>query len=208
MILTVTVIIYLLHPMHAFLLAPDKPGHPSGGNNNATSMSQRLDALQRQMAQQNKTLKMQDQVIKQLLETLSGVNQSLSTLSSLGHHNQNQLSTFSSDLHTTQNRLHSLQGKVSQNQHQVSSLSSQCSAMSANISTFSSDFLSVERNLTSLQRSANQNRHYSSNHISNLTRQFSTLSTSLQTTKTRVSTLEHNLEETLITSKSTVILHI
>jgi chromosome segregation ATPase len=201
MIFTIAVIFSLLHPMYGFLLEPDKTTQHPGGHSTSTTMSQRLDALQRQMEQQNKTIEIQDQMIKELLNTLSGVNQSLSILSSLENHNKNQLSAFSSDLHTTKNRLNSLQGKASQNQHQVSSVSTQCSTVSSNISTLSRNLHSVQSSLTSVQTKINQNQHYSTTHISTLTKQFSTLSKSLQTTDTHISTLEHNLEETVIRSK-------
>ncbi|XP_056006696.1 deleted in malignant brain tumors 1 protein-like [Ostrea edulis] len=200
MMLIFAVIFGVLQPMCGFLLDPNKPAHNSGGNDTITFMTQRLDKLQEQMVQQNKTLEIQGQMMGQLLNTLSAVNHSLSTLLSREHHNENQLSTFSSDLNTTQSILSSLQGTVSRNHQQVSSLSSQYTTMSSNLSTLSSDLQIVQSSLSSLQTTVSRNRHYASNHISSLTNQYSNLSTTLQYTETLVSTLEHNLEETVITN--------
>ncbi|XP_062609903.1 uncharacterized protein LOC134271710 [Saccostrea cucullata] len=83
--------------------------------------------------------------------SISAIQQSLNTLSSKEHSNENRLATLSSDLHTTQNSLSSLQSTVSQNQqhtsHQLSVLSTQYSSVSGRVS----DTLSrLNTNITSM----------------------------------------------------------
>ncbi|XP_061167694.1 deleted in malignant brain tumors 1 protein-like [Saccostrea echinata] len=85
------------------------------------------------------------------INSISAIKQSLNTLSSKEHNNENRLTTLSSDLHTTQSRLSSLQSTVSQDRqhtsHQLSVLSTQYSSVSGRVS----DTLSrLNTNITSM----------------------------------------------------------
>lgn len=123
------------------------------------------------------------------------------SLASFGPENQHKLLTLSNDLQEVQTKLSAIHGTESNEQQQVSTLRNQYSTLSSKLTALTQDVSSAKNSVDSLQTVVSQNQQFSTSHISTLSSRYSSFSTLLHETESRVTTLEHNLEIELITSK-------
>ena len=137
--------------------------------------------------------------------SISSIQQSVTTLSNLVHTNENGLTTLTNEIRLTKNDIGVLQSRVSQNQQNVSNQITSLSGHYQNeISSLVNNLHSTESRLSSLQNTVSQNQR----EISTLRTQYSTVSRQISSMRSRldnnVTNLDariHNLEVDVITSK-------
>lgn len=127
------------------------------------------------------------------------------SLTSLGFENQRKLVTLTNDLQEPQTKNSAIQGTVT-NERGTSTLRYQYSTISTKLTALTQDVSVAKQSVQSLQTMVSRNQQFASSQILNLSSQYSSLSTLLHKTESRVTILEHNLEVKLITSKLRLII--
>lgn len=127
------------------------------------------------------------------------------SLASLGFENQRKLVTLTNDLQEPQTKNSAIQGTVT-NERRTSTLRNQYSTISTKLTALTQDVSVAKQSVQSLQTMVSRNQQFASSQILNLSSQYSSLSTLLHKTESRVTILEHNLEVKLITSKLRLII--
>lgn len=127
------------------------------------------------------------------------------SLTSLGFENQRKLVTLTNDLQEPQTKNSAIQGTVT-NERRTSTLRNQYSTISTKLTALTQDVSVAKQSVQSLQTMVSRNQQFASSQILNLSSQYSSLSTLLHKTESRVTILEHNLEVKLITSKLRLII--
>lgn len=182
--------------------------------NSLRVVSTSLITQENKMQQMDTDFKQQNQALNGTLQSqlqssvnsISAIQQTLTTLSSRVHSNDNKITSMSSEIQSAKNTLGSLQSTVAQNQRDVSNQISTMSTQNQNkLAALSNDVHSAQSSIGSLQNALSQNQ----NSISSLSRQYSSLSrqlsnvlSTLKTNITSIDTRLHNLEVDAITSKS------
>lgn len=182
--------------------------------NSLRVVSTSLITQENKMQQMDTDLKQQNQALNETLQidlqssinSISSIQQTLTTLSSRVHSNDNKLSSLSSDIQSTKSTIVSLQSTVAQTQRDVSNQISTMTTQNQNkLEALSNDMHSARNSISSVQSALSQDQ----NSISSLSRQYSTLSgqlsNSLSTLKTNITSLDtrlKNLEVGVISSKS------
>lgn len=182
--------------------------------NSLRVVSTSLITHENKMQQMDTDIKQQTQALNGTLQSqlqssmnsISSIQQTLTTVSSRIHNNDNQLTSMSSEIQSAKNTLSSLQSTVAQNQRDVSNQISTMSTQNQNkLAALSNDVHSAQSSISSLQNALSQNQ----NSISSLSTQYSSLSGQLSnllsTLKTNITSIDsrlHNLEVDVITSKS------
>lgn len=182
--------------------------------NSLRVVSTSLITQENKMQQMDTDLKQQNQALNETLQidlqssinSISSIQQTLTTLSSRVHSNDNKLSSLSSDSQSTKSTIVSLQSTVAQTQRDVSNQISTMTTQNQNkLEALSNDMHSARNSISSVQNALSQDQ----NSISSLSRQYSTLSgqlsNSLSTLKTNITSLDtrlKNLEVGVISSKS------
>lgn len=153
----------------------------------------------------NRTLQSQ---LQSSMNSISSIQQTMTTLSSNIHSNDNKITSMSGEIQSAKNTLRSLQSTVAQNQRDMTNQISTMSTQNENkLAALSNDVHSAQSSISSLQIVLSQNQ----NSISSLSTQYSSLSGQLSnllsTLITNVTSLDHrlhNLEVDVITSKSAI----
>lgn len=127
------------------------------------------------------------------------------SLASLGFENQRKLVTLTNDLQEPQTKNSAIQGTVT-NERRTTTLRNQYSTISTKLTALTQDVSVAKQSVQSLQTMVSRNQQFASSQILNLSSQYSSLSTLLHKTESRVTILEHNLEVKLITSKLRLII--
>lgn len=182
--------------------------------NSVRVVSTSLITQENKMQQMDTDFKQQTQAFNETLQSnlqssinsVSSIQQTLTTLSSRVHSNDNKLASLSSEIQSTKNTLVSLQSRVAQNQRDVSNQISTMTTQNQNkLAVLSNDVHSAQSSISSVQNALSQDQ----NSISSLSRQYSALSgqlsNSLSTLKTNITSMDtrlKNLEVGVITSKS------
>lgn len=142
-----------------------------------TDFQQRTEALNGSLLSQ----------IQTSMNSISSIHQTLTTLSSRVHINDNQLTTISSEVRSTKDTISSLQSTVAQNQQNVSSQISTMLTQNQNKhAALLNEVHSAKSSITSLQSASSQNQ----NSISSLRRQYTSLSYSLSTLQTKITSMD------------------
>lgn len=121
------------------------------------------------------------------------------SLTSLGFENQRKLVTLTNDLQEPQTKNSAIQGTVT-NERWTFTLRNQYSTISTKLTALTQDVSVAKQSVQSLQTMVSRNQQFASSQLLNLSSQYSSLSTLLHKTESRVTILEHNLEVKLITS--------
>lgn len=170
--------------------------------NSLRVVSTSLISHENKMQQMDTDFKQQTQALNGTLQSrlqssmnsISSIQQTLTTLSSHVHSNDNKLTSMSSEIQSAKNTLSSLQSTVAQNQRDVTNQISTMSTQNQNkLAALSNDVHSAQSSVSSMQNVLSQNQ----NSITSLTRQYSSLSISLSTLQTRITSMdtrEHNFE--------------
>lgn len=127
------------------------------------------------------------------------------SLASLGFENQRKLVTLTNDLQEPQTKNSAIQGTVT-NERWTFTLRNQYSTISTKLTALTQDVSVAKQSVQSLQTMVSRNQQFASSQLLNLSSQYSSLSTLLHKTESRVTILEHNLEVKLITSKLRLII--
>lgn len=123
------------------------------------------------------------------------------SLRSLGFQNQHKHVTLTKNLQNFPTKHSAIQGTVT-NERRTSTLRNQYATISTKLNALTQDVGSAKNSVMSLQTVVSQNQQNQKNvskQISTLSSQYSSLSTLLHKTESRITTLEHNLESQLIT---------
>lgn len=123
------------------------------------------------------------------------------SLRSLGFQNQHKHVTLTKNLQNFPTKHSAIQGTVT-NERRTSTLRNQYATISTKLNALTQDVGSAKNSVKSLQTVVSQNQQNQKNvskQISTLSSQYSSLSTLLHKTESRITTLEHNLESQLIT---------
>lgn len=171
--------------------------------NSLRVVSTSLITQENKMQQMDTDLKQQNQALNETLQidlqssinSISSIQQTLTTLSSRVHSNDNKLSSLSSDSQSTKSTIVSLQSTVAQTQRDVSNQISTMTTQNQNkLEALSNDMHSARNSISSVQNALSQDQ----NSISSLSRQYSTLSgqlsNSLSTLKTNITSLDTRLK--------------
>lgn len=170
--------------------------------NSLRVVSTSLISHENKMQQMDTDFKQQTQALNGTLQSrlqssmnsISSIQQTLTTLSSHVHSNDNKLTSMSSEIQSAKNTLSSLQSTVAQNQRDVTNQISTMSTQNQNkLAALSNDVHSAQSSVSSMQNVLSQNQ----NSITSLTRQYSSLSITLSTLQTRITSMdtrEHNFE--------------
>lgn len=208
---------HILEEYHRLTKIPNATYLAEKINNMANSLrvvSTSLITQENKMQQMDTDFKQQTQAFNETLQSnlqssinsVSSIQQTLTTLSSRVHSNDNKLASLSSEIQSTKNTLVSLQSTVAQNQRDVSNQISTMTTQNQNkLAVLSNDVHSAQSSISSVQNALSQDQ----NSISSLSRQYSALSgqlsNSLSTLKTNITSMDtrlKNLEVGVITSKS------
>nr|XP_022289201.1 deleted in malignant brain tumors 1 protein-like [Crassostrea virginica] len=137
--------------------------------------------------------------ISRLEASLLSFNHSISMLSSLTNTNHKQLITMTNDLYNVKNNVSTLQGTLGhQASSQMSTLYNQYTDIYTKLASLKVEFDSAKRDLQNLQSVETSDNQYAHSHITSLSSKYTSLSSLVREIERRVSNLEHNLEEEVL----------